>query len=434
MISITSCDIFTPSSIAKYMANNIHKSGSLLEPSVGIGNLLKYIELDNYTIDVCELKKKYIDTFKSIYTHKNINTYNQDYIMEYDESKKYDNIIMNPPYIRIQDLDKTYLNELKSKYKLFSIGNIDIYYIFMYKALQQLNNDGIMISITPSSYLYSKSGKNFISYLITNRLINTIVNFQEIKIFDGISVYTCITKFTKNNNQYINYIDFSDKRKKKINYCDISTNNIFQPKYTDGLKLGDICIFSNGIATLADKVFIHNKKLYNECCWRKIFKVSKNEYKWAIFPYKIQNQILQIMNEQELKTSCPQTYIFLSQHKDILQNRDKGKKIYKEWFSYGRTQAINIILEPQTETILYISTILNINEIDTLNIHKLGPMLYMNGISIKLKKTEKISVDRIIDSLNTYKKDIKNQSTIRGSGWVNISTKILKTIPLIQSQ
>jgi len=430
MDDITSCDIFTPISIAKYMANNIHSSGSLLEPSVGTGNLFKYVELNNYTIDVCELKKKYIDMFRNTYTHENVNVHNQDYIMEFNETKKYDNIMMNPPYVRIQNLNKTYVNELRNKYELFSTGNIDIYYIFMYKALQQLNKNGIMISITPSSYLYSKSGRNFMSYLIGNRLIDTIINFQEIKIFKGVSVYTCITKFIKKNNQHINYINYSDKTKRMIDYCDILTNNIFQPKYSNSCKLGDICVFSNGIATLADKVFIHNQKLYDECCWIEIFKVSKNEYKWAIFPYKIENGSLRLMNELELKTSCPQTYVYLLQHKKILLNRDKGRKKYKEWFSYGRTQAINIVLEQETTNVLYISTILNINDDEKLNIYKNKPMLYMNGISIKLKDRNQNNTNKIIESLNTYKNDIKNQSTMRGSGWVNISTNILKTIPL----
>jgi hypothetical protein len=40
------------------MSSKLRNTGSLLEPSVGIGNLLKYIELNNYDdVDVFDIKK-----------------------------------------------------------------------------------------------------------------------------------------------------------------------------------------------------------------------------------------------------------------------------------------------------------------------------------------------------------------------------------------
>ena len=37
------CDVFTPDDISEIMASKLNKQGNLLEPSVGVGNLLKYI-------------------------------------------------------------------------------------------------------------------------------------------------------------------------------------------------------------------------------------------------------------------------------------------------------------------------------------------------------------------------------------------------------
>ena len=56
------CDIFTPDDISQLMATKLTElvasPRTLLEPSVGTGNLLKYIPLDLYeTIDVFPLKK-----------------------------------------------------------------------------------------------------------------------------------------------------------------------------------------------------------------------------------------------------------------------------------------------------------------------------------------------------------------------------------------
>ena len=85
------CDIFTPNNISEIMASKLSKSGNLLEPSVGSGNLLKYIDFDDYnSIDIYELKKEYMDKIKN---KSNLHKYNCDFIKK-DIDVLYDNIIM----------------------------------------------------------------------------------------------------------------------------------------------------------------------------------------------------------------------------------------------------------------------------------------------------------------------------------------------------
>ena len=38
------CDVFTPNKISEIMASFLNKNGTLLEPAVGDGQLLKYID------------------------------------------------------------------------------------------------------------------------------------------------------------------------------------------------------------------------------------------------------------------------------------------------------------------------------------------------------------------------------------------------------
>ena len=40
------CDVFTPDDISKLMSSKLNNKGNILEPSVGTGNLLKYINLE----------------------------------------------------------------------------------------------------------------------------------------------------------------------------------------------------------------------------------------------------------------------------------------------------------------------------------------------------------------------------------------------------
>ena len=56
------CDVFTPKNISNIMAKKLKLEGTLLEPSVGNGALLKDIDLSKYSqVDVYELKQTYLD-------------------------------------------------------------------------------------------------------------------------------------------------------------------------------------------------------------------------------------------------------------------------------------------------------------------------------------------------------------------------------------
>ena len=134
------------------MTSFLTKKGNLLEPAVGTGNLLKYLNLDDYNrIDIFDIKKEYLDRCP---IKGNIIKYHTDFIKK-QINTSYKNIILNPPYIRFQDLSIEYREFIKKNWNILSNGNIDIYYVFIIKCLELLDKDGIMITITPNSYLYN---------------------------------------------------------------------------------------------------------------------------------------------------------------------------------------------------------------------------------------------------------------------------------------
>ena len=121
------CDVFTPDDMSKLMASKLNNNGTILEPSVGSGNLLKYINLEKYdSLDIFEIKKEYLDCIPS---NEKINVYNCDFIKKQIDTK-YDNIIMNPPYIKMQDLSIQYRDYLKKEFAILQNGLVDIYYAF----------------------------------------------------------------------------------------------------------------------------------------------------------------------------------------------------------------------------------------------------------------------------------------------------------------
>jgi len=157
--------------------------------------LLKYIKLDTYTeIDVYDITPLYLE---QCITAPNIQKHCEDFIMA-EIPKKFKNIIMNPPFIKFQDLPIETRKYIKATWTQLKSGNIDIYCAFLLKCLDLLEPDGTMVAITPNSFLYNKSATKLREYFVENRYIDTIIDYKSNKVFAGVSTYCCITIFTKN--------------------------------------------------------------------------------------------------------------------------------------------------------------------------------------------------------------------------------------------
>lgn len=409
--NFTKCDVFTPDSISRKMSKFLFKDGNILEPAVGNGQLLKFIDISKYqSIDIYDIKKVYLD---AIDNKPNINKYYEDFVTK-EIDKKYRNIILNPPYIKIQDLSEDYRKFIRKRWKIFTKGNLDIYYTFMIKCIELLDEDGIMVAITPNSYLYNKSSLLLREYFIKNKLIREIIDFKSQKVFDTVSTYCCITVFTKNDKDYLIY------NNRKINYADISNKeyNIFNTKRThSNTTVGDICKLRNGIATLRDKIYIHNLKLYDEPCWKEITTGTKNL--WCIYPYDNGN----VLDEEVFRHDNPSTYNYLEEHKEELSKRDKGNKIYPKWYSYGRTQSLQI---SNNDEVMYIPTFADPENIIYI-IDK--PKLCIGCLSLEITD-DRYTLGFVKTILEKNKQFIVDNSSKRGGGWINVSSRILKQIEI----
>lgn len=417
------CDVFTPDIICKLMASKLHDSGSLLEPSIGTGNLLKYVNIDNYTIDAYEIK----DTYLKALPYTKINTYHEDFIKA-NIQKSYRNIILNPPYIKIQDLSESYRAYIKSHFFILKTGLVDIYYAFIIKCLTLLEDDGIMVAITPNSFLYNKSSHKLRKYLFENHYVQEIIDYKDQKVFPNVSVYCCITIFSKHkkdsllyNNEIILYKDINQNYSlfNIPNPCvDIQNNNNSNNENCVNTQttLKDVCKITNGIATLRDKIFIHNSPLYDEPCWKIV--TNGNQDKYIIYPYNNGK----IIRENDFKLINPKTYNYLVNNKEELRKRDKGNKTYPEWYAYGRSQSIL----HSNKKCVYISSFLNPRKISEY-LHIREGTLHQNCLCIEPKNEN--DIPDIIDAIKNNIQFISNNSAKRSAGWINISSRILYQVP-----
>ena len=408
LLQFTKSDIFTEDTQCELMASFLHKCGNILEPSVGTGNLLKYISVENYdSIDVFDVKQDFLNKI----TEKKIKKFNKDFLKT-NITTKYNNIILNPPYIRTQDLSASYREFIKSEFSMLKTGLVDIYYAFLIKCLDLLETNGVMVSITPNSFLYNKSAILIRKYLIENRYIQKIIDYGSEKVFPSVSVYCCITVFTKQPNDFFWY----NNTKREYIDIDDATFNLF-PLKVNGNTLKNICKITNGVATLRDNVYMMESNDFDEPCIVSI--TNGKEDKYIIYPY---NEYGKIIDECEFKKENPQTYNYLITQKGELSKRDKGNKKYASWYAYGRSQSLII---PKKKKVVYMPCFINPKKFE---LYVKNPTLFKGCLCIE--PNDEKDIELICNVIRKHINILEMNSSKRSSGWINISSRNLYNLPL----
>jgi len=387
--------------------NNLDKK-SIIDPACGYGNfsvvildrLLNYLENHNFSdaekvkaiernifgidIDGNVLKKCNENLNKVLAKHNikqkvNFNLYKRD-ALDVDKNKKmlekFDFVIGNPPYIRIQNLDESERKYIQDNYSFCKSGSTDIYIAFFQIGISLLSNKGRLCFIAPNTYFYTNTGKELRKYLRENKLIKEIINFDYKQVFDGITAYTSITALEKNNtknsfdyylyNNKLQYVDSIPFSKLNDDKWILDKNEIIDRILEiekRGKKLGEIAEIHVGITTLADDLYIFENpsfkgsvatiKLKNgteykieKSILKPIIKASTlkssndEQNRFIIFPYKLVNGKHVALSEKELKQKHPLTYKYFLAVKKRLLMRDKGRKI-SPWYAFGRSQGLN---------------------------------------------------------------------------------------------
>ena len=165
----------------------------------------------------------------------------------------------------------------------------------------------------------------------------------------------------QNNFVYsrINYNILDDHRGWNLNHSEV-LNNIRLIENA-GEALGDLYVIKNGIATLANDVFIFRPTRTDDSFYyltregreypiergicRDIIKpnILKTEAEIAekeekiITPYDENSNVIA---EDFFISNYPKAYAYLQSCREVLDARDKGEGDYGAWYAFGRTQAI----------------------------------------------------------------------------------------------
>ncbi|MCF6365691.1 MAG: SAM-dependent methyltransferase [Bacteroidales bacterium] len=390
--------IYTPDFIINKILNDIKFNEvaslgkTILDPACGDGRFLcetakriiRFSSEENLKENLEKIEGWDIDEVALKDARNNLNELIKDFHFKIDwklvkkdtlkekKTELFDFIVGNPPYIRIQHLEKKQRLYIQEHYNFCKKGSTDIYIAFFESAYKLLKNNGICGFITPNTYFNTETGKELRNFFELKKNLIQITNYGAIQLFENATTYSAITIFSKQKYESFLYEKAKNKNSflhRKINYSELNNRNFWQlsvnkTNQIKGKRLGDICNIHVGITTLADKAYIFEivkekgetvtvkTELKGDCEIEKailkpIIKASllgnlkDKQRRIILFPYKKINGKNKIIDEVELKTNYPSAYKYLLSVKDVLDKRDNGKPNKVAWYAFGRTQSLN---------------------------------------------------------------------------------------------
>ena len=344
---------------------------------------------------------------------KIVNANTIDVYKEYENS--FDIVIGNPPYVRIHNT----VENLK-QFNYCQVGMTDLYIAFYEMGIRMLNKNGKLCYINPSSIFNSKAASILRKDIISKKILAKVIDFKHKQLFEKITTYSTIILLNKNHNKNRLFFSNSYQNFITLKYEDIFINqNFYFSKNKKDLVLFKKIITNtktspievkNGIATLADSVFIRDNFEVKSRHIVNIYKASTGKEKECFFPY---DKNFNILKQDQLDLNFFKKY--LEKFKDILKKRSSENK--KHWWAFGRSQAIKDFYK---EKIAINTTIKNTKSVKLKSL-KENTLIY-SGLYIlnaNYKNMEILKSDDFINYLSMLSK-------YKSGGYYSLSSKDLK--------
>jgi type I restriction-modification system DNA methylase subunit len=316
----------------------------------------------------------------------------------------FDCIIGNPPYIRVQELKKWAPEECefyKWNYKAAAKGNYDIYVVFTERALNLLAPDGLLGFIMPHKFWQAQYGEGLRKLIADGKHLKAVVDFKQEQVFRGATTYTAIHVISKSASEGgVDYaattklidgimqmgaieagIPFEGTERCRATHPDAGNWSFVAEADRMATLLADsgaqplssVARLAQGIKTSADGVFVvnlvaetkHHARILSEQTgkehdleWTAIRPLIKSEHmrrfrieeskKYLLFPYRRKGEKYEVVPAATWRAEMPLTWAYLSEVKDVLQARERGKmKDRADWFAYIYPKNFEVLSRPK---------------------------------------------------------------------------------------
>jgi len=398
----------------------------------------------------------------------------------FNVSNGFDIVIGNPPYVRIQKVEKTLKNLFSQNYQS-ATKNYDIYTLFDEKGIELLRSDGFLAYIQPNKFFNADYGIGLRKHLTSNNYLHKLVNFGNAQMFDTATNYTTLLFCKKSNNEIFTYAAFSgqDVSRQFLNYVagirsENTINTQFSAKYvTSGnWVFGDdetlslfeklesvgkpLAIFTQktfqGLVTGADPVYCleevdgklrsHFLNEFVDIPFSDLKPLLKgkeiqrygtkpNKY-WLIFPYSLSGSRPKLYSESEYKSSHPEIWNYLKRCEQMLRTRENGKMNHTQWYAFGRNQ--NLDQFEQSKLMLQVLAKRASITLDENNNYYFVGGGNAGGYGLTLKKDSGLNYKYLLGLLNSTLLDfyLQKHSSVFQNGYYSYAKRFIEKIPLVK--
>jgi methylase of polypeptide subunit release factors len=301
----------------------------------------------------------------------------------------FDVVIGNPPYIRIQNVDRAEADFFRSHFEL-AHGSFDISILFMEQALKLLKPGGWLGFITSGKFLKTEYGKRLQTQLLEQSTVGKLVDLSGLRVFGDATTYPVIIVVQKGVSSLpLHYIWAGDDPDNPTPALDtLSEVAVEQKAIAEGIwppahrlaktlmgkleaqsvTLGNLAshVFQ-GLITSADaiyhltfvshqrdgKVLVRNRAGEERALEPTLLKpllagknidryVAQDTGDLLLFPYQVFDGTATLIPAGDMANKYSTTWEYLCNHETELRGREDGRMDHDRWYAFGRTQNLGL--------------------------------------------------------------------------------------------